>query len=113
MDGFQKVDDTPPYFLGSIVIIKSRQETQAEVVDGQQRLTTLTILLCVLRELSDGDMKQELDSFVRQKGMKAKGTTDIFRIALRELDEAFFRRKVQVPRQTQGLLSRKCAKTYR
>lgn len=37
------------YFLGSIVIVKN--SNAYEVVDGQQRLTTLTILFCVLRDL--------------------------------------------------------------
>ena len=36
------------YFLGSLIIVK--KDTAEEVVDGQQRLTTLTILLCVLRQ---------------------------------------------------------------
>ena len=93
-----------PYFLGSIVIIKSTSKSQAEVVDGQQRLTTLTVLLCVLRELSTSEMKEEVDSYVRQKGMKSKGTTDIFRITLRELDEQFFRNKIQVPGKLQRFL---------
>jgi uncharacterized protein with ParB-like and HNH nuclease domain len=33
-----------PYFLGSIVLIKG-DKPDAQVVDGQQRLSTLTILL--------------------------------------------------------------------
>jgi len=37
------------YFLGSIVVVKNSHAF--EVVDGQQRLTTLTILFCVLRDL--------------------------------------------------------------
>jgi uncharacterized protein with ParB-like and HNH nuclease domain len=41
-----------PYFFGSVVLIKEPQKREADVVDGQQRLTTLTILLCVLRDLS-------------------------------------------------------------
>lgn len=39
-------DDT--YFLGSIVLIKEEGKPQAEVIDGQQRLTTLTLLLAAL-----------------------------------------------------------------
>jgi uncharacterized protein with ParB-like and HNH nuclease domain len=31
------------YFLGSIVLVKLPNEAQARVIDGQQRLTTLTI----------------------------------------------------------------------
>lgn len=37
------------YFLGPIILI--RREGFFEVVDGQQRMTTLTILFCVLRDL--------------------------------------------------------------
>ena len=36
------------YFLGSIVVVK--KDKYYEVVDGQQRLTTLIILFCVLRD---------------------------------------------------------------
>ncbi|HDR1109514.1 TPA: DUF262 domain-containing protein [Pasteurella multocida] len=43
------------YFLGSLVVIK--KDKSFEIVDGQQRLTTLTILFCVLR-----DMKLDLSS---------------------------------------------------
>lgn len=37
------------YFIGSMVVYK-RGKQQYGVVDGQQRLTTITILLCVLRD---------------------------------------------------------------
>ena len=37
------------YFLGSLVVVKNGQGY--DVIDGQQRMTTLTILFCVLRDL--------------------------------------------------------------
>lgn len=42
-------DKEESYFLGPIVLIENKG--YFEVVDGQQRLTTLTILFCVLRDL--------------------------------------------------------------
>ncbi len=39
---------TDPYFLGSIVLIKG-DLPYSEIIDGQQRLTTLTMLLAALR----------------------------------------------------------------
>jgi uncharacterized protein with ParB-like and HNH nuclease domain len=41
------------YFLGSIVVVPKEinKKTTFEVVDGQQRLTTLTILFCTLRDM--------------------------------------------------------------
>lgn len=49
--GATPVDDLSPYFLGSVVLIKQEHLPDAEIVDGQQRLTTLTILLSALRSL--------------------------------------------------------------
>jgi uncharacterized protein with ParB-like and HNH nuclease domain len=42
------LEEQDPYFLGSIVLIE-RGRQEYEIVDGQQRLITLTILLAVLR----------------------------------------------------------------
>jgi len=41
-------DSSDEYFLGNIVLAKSNQNDVIEVIDGQQRLITLTILLKVL-----------------------------------------------------------------
>lgn len=44
-----KVADYPHYFLGSIII--SKKESASYIVDGQQRLTSLSLLLILLRHL--------------------------------------------------------------
>lgn len=47
-------NEEPNYFLGSIITAKPRDDEKSayvDVVDGQQRLTTLMILFCVLRDL--------------------------------------------------------------
>ena len=98
-------NDALSYFLGSIVIIKEgSDQPKAEVVDGQQRLTTLTILLCVLRELSDGDMESDLDAFVRQRENRLTGTESFSRLTLRERDKDFFEEKVLMPGRLQDFL---------
>jgi uncharacterized protein with ParB-like and HNH nuclease domain len=51
-----KVADYPHYFLGSIII--SKKESAAYIVDGQQRLTSLTLLLILLRNLQKDRPKQ-------------------------------------------------------
>jgi hypothetical protein len=43
------VNKSPEYFIGSMVVYKKAKQ-QFGVVDGQQRLTTITILLCVIRD---------------------------------------------------------------
>ena len=58
-----KVADYPHYFLGSIII--SRKKNVAFVVDGQQRLTSLTLLLTLLRNLQkDHAAKVHVDELI-------------------------------------------------
>ena len=89
-------DEQSPYFLGSIVLIKNERDPKSDVVDGQQRLTTLTMLFCVLRDLATGKDQTELDDFVRQQGNSARGTQDRWRLTVRERDKSFFCDNVQV-----------------
>ena len=90
------IDKVPPYFLGSIVLIKDPTQTPAKVVDGQQRLTTLTILLCVLRELSEDEgARSSRHKYVCEPGDKDAGTENHYRLSLRERDRNFFRDNVQ------------------
>src|SRR5271166_3683326 len=52
----QKVADYPHYFLGSIII--SKKESASYIVDGQQRLTSLTLMLVLLRTLQKDHPEQ-------------------------------------------------------
>jgi len=57
-DAYEAKDES--YFLGPMILVKTQKGTY-EVVDGQQRLTTLTILFCVVRDLyGDGLMKLDV-----------------------------------------------------
>ena len=88
-------DAQSPYFLGSIVLIKNEDDSKSAVVDGQQRLTTLSMLFCVLRELAVGEAQTELDGFVKEAGNSRRGTQDRFRLSLRARDREFFQKNVQ------------------
>lgn len=49
------------HFLGSIVL-SGEDDTKPQVIDGQQRLTTLTLLLSVIRDACfERDLKQQVD----------------------------------------------------
>lgn len=96
-------DDQEPYFLGSIVLIKE-DDPDSLVVDGQQRLTTLTMLLCSLRELADGDVKSLIDGRIRQKSDPLTGAREVVRVELRRQDQSFFHRYVQSEGGIQSLL---------
>ena len=101
-----KRDRNAPYFLGSIVLIKDEGNPQSEVVDGQQRLTTLAMVLCVLRDLARPDRQPKIDIFIRQEGNELKGTRDQYRLSLRERDRRFFEGEVQTKERTSQLLTR-------
>ncbi len=84
-----------PYFLGSIVLVKE-DKADSEVIDGQQRLITLTILFSVLRHLvEDKDIKNEITGYLGQKGSKLLKTKSTFRILLRPRDKEFFQNNIQ------------------
>ncbi|MEZ5907945.1 MAG: DUF262 domain-containing protein [Hyphomicrobiaceae bacterium] len=88
-------DEAPPYFLGSVVLIKEPDNPLSDIVDGQQRLTTLTILLAVLRDLASRDETENLHAFIWDRGNPYKGSTAHYRLNLRERDADFFRTHVQ------------------
>ncbi len=51
-DLLDAMENEPNYFLGSIITAKPEEKsTYLDIVDGQQRLTTLVIMLCVIRDL--------------------------------------------------------------
>lgn len=103
MDGYKEsVDDLPPYFLGSIVLIKG-EEPDAQVIDGQQRLTTITMLLGSLRSLINSEYAEGLTSFLCEKGNIITGTPKRYRLKLRERDAPFFQKYIQDESGIEGL----------
>ena len=92
------VGEASPYFLGSIVIIKSDSSPRAEVIDGQQRVTTLTIIFCVLRELVNDrslGFHSALSRYVRETSDPAAGVEGEYRLSVRNRDSTFFQRNIQ------------------
>ena len=84
------------YFLGSIVLVKTPGKPEAKVVDGQQRLTTLTILFSVLRDLTDdADLKSRRDIYVKQAENPDLDQPERLRLHLRQRDQVFFENTVQ------------------
>lgn len=93
-----------PYFLGSIVLVKEGSSPRAEVIDGQQRLTTLSVLFSVLRDLtSDPQLATELGELVLEPGKIMAGTKPKPRLTLRKRDAKFFHDYVQTTGMTSAL----------
>ncbi len=77
------------HFLGSIVHFPRIAEfgfTKSLLIDGQQRLTTLTLLLCTLRELSEDNPQrhgQLKDSLINRN----RGGSERYKLILRDADQ--------------------------
>jgi len=92
------------YFLGAMLFIErpavsrlrswQRPARVLEVVDGFQRLTTLTILLCVLRDLDEADA-QTLDARALQAIAMGLGARARHRLSVGGSDESFFHAHVR------------------
>jgi Protein of unknown function DUF262/Protein of unknown function (DUF1524) len=87
--------DTDPYFLGSVVLVKDELSADAEVIDGQQRLTTLTILLSVIRDFLPDQYAASIEGRIFQQGDPIKQTVDQPRLRLRAQDQWFFENHIQ------------------
>lgn len=85
------------FFLGSIVLMKKEEnKAEVDVIDGQQRLTTLTILLAVIAKcLSDSDAQKSCLDYLREPGNKLEKLEAKPRLHLRERDQDFFNKYIQ------------------
>jgi hypothetical protein len=88
------VEDTNPYFMGSIVLVKG-DIPHSDVVDGQQRLTTLTIMFAALRPLLSPAEAAGLTTLLYETANPILGTTNRYRLTPRQQDATFFRTYIQ------------------
>ncbi|WP_136603222.1 DUF262 domain-containing protein [Salinigranum halophilum] len=81
-----------PYFLGSIILNRGTDTGKRyDIIDGQQRLTSISILLCVLRDRIEHEgWASSLDDFVQEEENFAKGIEGQVRLRIRDRDQPFF-----------------------
>lgn len=88
------VQDT--YFFGPTVILP--QDDFINLLDGQQRLATMTILLCVIRDLArakGGPKGSDLARDIQRDLIMVDDEEDVYALNLSELDDPYFRSNVQ------------------
>jgi uncharacterized protein with ParB-like and HNH nuclease domain len=87
------------YFLGSVVLIKDEQKPHSEVIDGQQRLTTLTILLATMASMAfsgeENRLQRELNTYILEPGRITENIEAKPRLILRPRDQEFFHNYIQ------------------
>lgn len=67
---------TREYFIGMVLVSPTKQKNQFEVIDGQQRLTTFFLLLCVLRHIfRDEPQRQAFDILISTSYTDSDGET--------------------------------------
>jgi hypothetical protein len=88
------IDELNPYFLGSIVLIKG-DRPEAQIVDGQQRLITLTILLATLRSMVPTQFAESITRRLYEPADPLNNIPARYRLRPKERDAGFFQQYVQ------------------
>ncbi len=85
-----------PYFLGSLLFVRQEGEDRALIIDGHQRLMTLTILFATLRDLETArDRRAALHDLIRRRSRPLIGQNGGWRVATLDRDQAFFAQHIQ------------------
>ena len=84
------------YFLGPIIVASKGSLAPLEVVDGQQRLVTLSVIFAILRDLlPNGLLQRELQESLRRPEQPGRGLPEQAHVRLRQSDHDEFEEWVQ------------------
>ena len=101
--------DAPIHFLGAMVLDQKRTPathvTRRQVIDGQQRLTTLQIFLAALRDFCKeqgcAEIAEECEAFTFNHGIMANPEVDRFKVQPTQADRKQFRDVLQAGSRNQ------------
>ena len=93
------------YFLGPIIVAKNGSPSSPlDVVDGQQRLVTLSVIFAILRDLlSRGTLQDELQDCLTRPEKTLRGLPEQPRVRLRHVDHDEYEEWVRKPGGTLDL----------
>lgn len=94
--------DAPYYFVGLLVLV-STEPDQAEIVDGLQRLTTLSMVLAYVRDRIGAEEGESLAALLAPPSADPAAPRGL---RLRRVDAGFFQENVQTPGAMQALVER-------
>lgn len=85
IDDLESAQNGEQYFLGTLVLHKRGGKNNYDVVDGQQRITSLLILLACLRDMiADDKFKKGLQEKIVQEENKVDGIPELPRITSKD-----------------------------
>lgn len=81
-----------PYFLGTLIVARRPGNSPFSVIDGQQRLVTLTAILAILRDrISDPSLRLDIQGFIERPEQLAIGLPRSERVKPRDIDQTDYR----------------------
>ena len=97
--GNKEFDQYEPYFLGSIVLCSKEYKDDGcgiyDVIDGQQRLTSIIMLIAAIRDLiGNEEYKKVLSDLIYQKPNVLMGIKESIRVKARGKEEEFFKKYI-------------------
>lgn len=98
---------TQEYFIGSIVIIDVPGKLESQILDGQQRLATATILLAVIRDILIKFGFTESAVTLQDRYIMSHDElqdSDFYHLVLSRYDQEFFCREIQKRRDIAGYI---------
>ncbi|MCO5385387.1 MAG: DUF262 domain-containing HNH endonuclease family protein [Desulfosporosinus sp.] len=87
-------ENVSEYFVGSLITIERERDRRYDVVDGQQRLTTLNLIFARLRDkITDDAAREEIGKRILPRNVLT-GEAETPRLVLRNKDQTFFRKYI-------------------
>jgi len=94
------------HFLGSIILQQHEERPNTyDLIDGQQRIIALTILLAVIRDITNNNnLRESIQTYIYQKEDPYKGLPEAMRVTPWKELKDLFREYVYTPNGTQKFL---------
>lgn len=77
------------YFVGSIVLVNKELSSEAEIIDGQQRLTTISIILSTILQFTK-TVNNDIKKCLWEDGIQHQNIDGRSRVLLRKRDREFY-----------------------
>lgn len=92
------IENESQHFFG-FIMFKPEKENDVSVIEGQQRLATITIVICVIRDILfqlDLDLYKKLEQlYIKRTDIFYRDSPPKYKVSLSKVDNSFFRENIQ------------------